>query len=287
SSTKIPVETFKSIVLAPSVAKLIGETGVWSGQKRDLCISSDLKTVTDIILSIRSSEHRIPTELQRAIVAEALKKKIRHGERGLLGLARCKQMQVEAIEDFIVKVRSEIQDLESKCSASARLSTWQRRCAVVLEYFRQLNRYISSPGMPHNMASKFLHKITAPDVMGGSLCGVRTQLESWAQLTNYFDDVNVRLKGLKNLNTGALVADTVTSVFITINTLRLAFPHLNSDGVGGIKGGTWSPIAGRMLDKRLVMHGTVAFGWDITSGKLDSIHWQTDMMTPMLALLGI
>ncbi|KAG6943984.1 hypothetical protein JG688_00017326 [Phytophthora aleatoria] len=119
------------------------------------------------------------------------------------------------------------------------------------------------------MASKFLHEIMAPDVVDDPLFGADAQLENWRLLTHYFGDVSVDLKGLKTSTTDNLVADTVTRVTITSNTLRLGFPHLNGDGVGGTNSGIWSPIAAKMLGKRLVMRGSVFFGWDATTGEAD------------------
>ncbi|KAG3033505.1 hypothetical protein PC121_g24348 [Phytophthora cactorum] len=126
----------------------------------------------------------------------------------------------------------------------------------------------------------------APDVVDDPLFGADAQLENWRLLTHYFGDVSVDLKGLKTSTTDNLVADTVTRVTITSNTLRLGFPHLNGDGVGGTNSGIWSPIAAKMLGKRLVMRGSVFFGWDVATGKVVSLHSQSDMITPMLNLLG-
>ncbi|ETL81708.1 hypothetical protein L917_18017 [Phytophthora nicotianae] len=41
-----------------------------------------------------------------------------------------------------------------------------------------------------------------------------------------------------------------------------------------------------MLGKKLVMRGSVLFGWDNTTDKIVSFHSQADMITPMLNLLG-
>ncbi|KAG4216568.1 hypothetical protein PC116_g34951, partial [Phytophthora cactorum] len=82
------------------------------------------------------------------------------------------------------------------------------------------------------MASTFLHEIMAPDVTDGSLFGVDAQLENWRLLALYFGDVRVDLKGLRTPTTDTLIAGTVTRATITNNTLRRAFPQLNSDGVG-------------------------------------------------------
>ncbi|KAG2785155.1 hypothetical protein Pcac1_g5201 [Phytophthora cactorum] len=285
NATKNPVETPKSVVLSPCVAELIGLTGLSSGPKRAASITSDLKTVESIVARIGGADHHITAELQQAIVADALKKKIRHRERS--HLCRQKLTRVETdVNDAITKLRSEIKNLEAKGNDAVRLPTKLTSWALASEYFRQFDCYISSPRTLYKVASKFLHEIMAPDVVDDPLFGADAQLENWRPLTHYFGDVSVDLKGLKTSTTDNLVADTVTRVTITSNTLRLGFPHLNGDGVGGTNSGIWSPIAAKMLGKRLVMRGSVFFGWDVATGKVVSLHSQSDMITPMLNLLG-
>ncbi|KAG2786428.1 hypothetical protein PC129_g20612 [Phytophthora cactorum] len=284
-----PAEKSKSAVLSSSIAELIGHTDLPSGRRRISCLSSDIKTVNSIIASIQGAEHHITAELQQAIVAEALKKKIRHRERCRINQARYRQRQMlveTEIEDAIAKLRTEIEDLQTNCKGSVRLQTTPTSWALASEYFRQFNYYLSAPGTLYKMASTFLHEIMAPDVTDGSLFGVDAQLEGWRLLALYFGDVRVDLKGLRTPTTDTLIAGTVTSVTITNNTLRRAFPHLNSDGVGGTKGGAWSPLAAKVLGKRLVMHGSVFFCWDCATDKVVSLHSQADMITPMLNLLG-
>ncbi|KUF95402.1 bZIP transcription factor 1 [Phytophthora nicotianae] len=287
--SKVPAEASKNAVLSPSIAELVGQTGLSSGRRRISCLTSDLKTVQSIIASIQGADHSISAELQQAIVAEALKKKIRHRERCRINQARYRQrqMQVETeIEDVIAKIRSEIKELERKSNGTVRPPTTPTGFALASEYFRQFNYYVSSPGTLFKMAFKFLNETMAPDVMGGSFFGVDAQLENWRLFALYFDDVRVDLTGLNTPTSDTLVAGTVTRVTITTNTLCRAFPHLNRDGTGGSKGGVWSPLAAKMLGKSLVMRGSVSFRWDSATDKVVSIYSQADMLTPMLNLLG-
>ncbi|KAG2786423.1 hypothetical protein Pcac1_g4166 [Phytophthora cactorum] len=285
----MPANTSKNTVLSSSIAELIGQTDLPSGRRRISCLSSDIKTVNSIIASIQGAEHHITAELQQAIVAEALKKKIRHRERCRINQARYRQRQMlveTEIEDAIAKLRTEIEDLQMKCKGSVRLQTTPTSWALASEYFRQFNYYLSSPGTLYKMASTFLHEIMAPDVTDGSLFGVDAQLENWRLLALYFGDVRVDLKGLRTPTTDTLIAGTVTRATITNNTLRRAFPQLNSDGVGGTKGGVWSPLAAKMMGNRLVIHGSVVFGWDCATDKVVSHYSQADILSPMLNLLG-
>ncbi|KAF4147516.1 hypothetical protein GN958_ATG03286 [Phytophthora infestans] len=108
---------------------------------------------------------------------------------------------------------------------------------MVSKYFRQFNYYLSSPGTSNKVAFNCLHEIMALDVMDGTLFGIDAQLESWSLLAFYFDGVRLGLKGLKVAAPGTLAAGTVTTFTITAKSLRRAYPHLNSDGAGGAKGG--------------------------------------------------
>ncbi|KAG2786222.1 hypothetical protein PC129_g22979 [Phytophthora cactorum] len=283
--TKMPAKTSKNTVLSSSIAELIGQTDLPSGRRRISCLSSDLNTVKSIIANIQGGDHHITAELQQAIVAEALKKKIRHRERSRLYRQKLTRVETD-VNDAITKLISEIKNLEAKGNDAVRLPTKLTSWALASEYFRQFNYYLSSPRTLYKMASTFLHEIMAPDVTDGSLFGVDAQLEGWRLLALYFGDVRVDLKGLRTPTHDTLIAGTVTSVTITNNTLRRAFPHLNSDGVGGTEGGAWSPLAAKVLGKRLVMHGSVFFCWDCATDKVVSLHSQADMITPMLNLLG-
>ncbi|KAF4139189.1 hypothetical protein GN958_ATG11549 [Phytophthora infestans] len=202
SPAKVSVATSKKTVLSSSVAQLIGQTDLTSGRRRIACLSSDLKTVQSIIESIQGADHHITPELQRAIVTEALKKKIRHRERCRINQARYRQrqMQVETgIEDQINKLKAEIKDLERKSTDTVLPPSTPTNWALASEYFRLLNCYVSSPGTLYKMASKFLIDTMAADVIDGATYGPEAQLDSWRFFAYYFDDVRVELKGLKTL----------------------------------------------------------------------------------------
>ncbi|KAG7376213.1 von Willebrand factor A domain-containing protein 8 [Phytophthora pseudosyringae] len=102
-----------------------------------------------------------------------------------------------------------------------------------------------------------------PDVTDGKECGPEALLEYWKLFSLCFNDVCVELESLE---TGALVGSLVASVTVrmTISSeiLRRVFPHLNSDGQGGVGGGKWSPLVGSLLGRRLVVRGSVLFDWD-------------------------
>ncbi|KAF4139195.1 hypothetical protein GN958_ATG11555 [Phytophthora infestans] len=258
-------------VLSPSIAELIGQSG------------------SSISENIKGANSFLTPELQHAIVADALKKKIRHRERCRINQARYRQRQVQVetdIEDAIDKLKSEIKQLENKTYSETRQPTAPTSWALASDYFRQLNYYVSSPEKLYKSAFKFIHEFMAPGAEDSSSFEADEWLKNWRLSATYFEDVHMEVKGMKTPTSDTLIAGTTTSMTITSNTLRLAFPHLNRDGVGGTKGGAWSPLASKLLGKRLVMCGSVIFRWDSSTGKAMSIHSQADMITPMIKLLG-
>ncbi|KAI9991472.1 hypothetical protein PInf_019155 [Phytophthora infestans] len=209
------------------------------------------------------SDHSIPPDLQQVIVAEVLKTKKRYRERHRIYQARYRQRQSQAETKFknaIIKLKLEIKDIQKKSKAPVRLATSPMSWELVSAYFWYLNNYVASPGTLYRNAFEFLHANVAPDVVDGSLFGIQAQIDNWRFLGYCFDDVRVELKGLKMLTSDILIAGTVTTVTFTAQTLRLMFPHLNSDGVGGRKGGVWSPLAAKTLFKKIVMSGSLIIG---------------------------
>ncbi|KAF4139194.1 hypothetical protein GN958_ATG11554 [Phytophthora infestans] len=120
---------------------------------------------------------------------------------------------------------------------------------------------MSSPGTLYKMASKFLHGTMAASVIDGATYGPEAQLDNWRFFAYYFDDVRVELKGLKTPTSDTLVAAMVSV---------------------GLKVG----CGAKMVNKKIVMQGSVMFGWDSASDKVTSIYAQADLVTPLLNLLG-
>ncbi|KAG6616218.1 bZIP transcription factor 1 [Phytophthora cinnamomi] len=226
-------------------------------------LPSDVKTANKIIATIKASNHPIDANLQNVIIAEALKKKIRHREHCRANQARYRAKHLKFVADTqnaIVQLRKEIEDLKSRC----------RTC----------------PGTQQEAASKFLSGIMAPDTVDGVFPGVNTQIENWRRFALFFGDTRLELRGMEMPTERDLVASTSINITLSWNTLRYAFPHMNSDGKGGTQGGDWSPIATRILGLTLVVRGSVIFGWDDTSDEVVRFHAQADLLTPLLNVLG-
>ncbi|KAJ8576458.1 hypothetical protein ON010_g2753 [Phytophthora cinnamomi] len=254
-----------------------------------MCLPSDAKTVNKIIATIQAANQPIDTDLQNDIIAEALKKKIRHRERCRVNQARYRAKQVQVVADTqnaIVHLRREIEDLKSRCQISFQIPTFQTPWAVAADYFGHFNNFVAYPGTQHEVASTFLRRIMAPDTVDGIFPGMDTLIEMWRRFAPFYSDTRLELRGMEMSSEHDLVASTSTYITVSWNTLRYAFPHLNSDGKGGAQGGDWSPIATKIVGQSFVVRGTVIFGWDDTSDKVVRFEMQSDLMTPVLNVLG-
>ncbi|ETL95181.1 hypothetical protein L917_06979 [Phytophthora nicotianae] len=110
----------------------------------------------------------------------------------------------------------------------------------------------------------------ARDLDAGMVLGVDALARNWAVYTQYFRDVQIRLDRLDQKLTDQ---DKI-------------FPHLMSDDFDYDKEREWSRIAGRLVNQRLVMRGSVHFNWDGTSNRVMGLITQADMVSPLLQLLG-
>ncbi|OWZ06376.1 hypothetical protein PHMEG_00021378 [Phytophthora megakarya] len=193
----------------------------------------------------------------------------------------------------IAKLKADIASLIERRNDSLQLNgsfqflTSPRVWLIAAEYVHHFSSYILSTVEPVELlhqASKFLNTVMVSDVIIGSHFGIEAQLENWRLYAQFFDKIQLGLRSMHMSTTETLVACTCVSVTITNRTLQQGFPHLNSDGTGGTKGGVWSPVAVRMLDQKLIMCGTVKFGLDVMD-KVTRVDFQADMMTPMTKLL--
>ncbi|KAG6946294.1 hypothetical protein JG687_00016795 [Phytophthora cactorum] len=119
-----------------------------------------------------------------------------------------------------------------------------------------------------------------------STCGVPIAPTVWSVATEYFRLFRHGFKSPERSTDSVLVATTVTSFTVTSDTLRIVFPHLNSDGEGGNGGGEWSALANKLAGQRLVLHGSVKFYWDNSTDRVVRMETRSDLLTPMLHILG-
>ncbi|CAI5746278.1 unnamed protein product [Peronospora destructor] len=127
----------------------------------------------------------------------------------------------------------------------------------------------------------FWQATMAPDVVFNAEHGVESIMTSWEYFTLWFQDVEIELNGLVKSGMSSFIASTTTSVTITKRSLDQIFPSLikcrDSEG---------SPLGPKLLGQRIVMRGSTRFDWDNSYGRVVSIISESDMLTPMLNILG-
>ncbi|EGZ16337.1 hypothetical protein PHYSODRAFT_505664 [Phytophthora sojae] len=180
------------------------------------------------------------------------------------------------------QLQEEIDTLEQRRrSFAAAVPAKENVWSVAAEYFR-LFRYgfqtaaASSTSTQPSMQQDFLRNCMTADVVFNAGRGPEAMAKSWKCLSLWFQAVEFELEGLQKGVDGSLEAATITSVTITDRTLRNVFPHLPSD----------SALRAKLLDQRLVMRGSMRFEWDPAFGRVCCLVAQSNMLAPMLRLLG-
>ncbi|ETN04856.1 hypothetical protein PPTG_14616 [Phytophthora nicotianae INRA-310] len=217
--------------------------------------------------------------------------KIRHREyrRAIQARSRKKKKQyVSDLECGVQNLRLEVQQLElQRCRALLGIPTQQTAWTVALEYFRIFCRGFKDPPQAlYSFALRFLQESMLPDVNDGLVVGPHAMLENWGRFSSSFDDVRVDLNRLEKVSANSLFAVTTTSATISYDALRVVFPHLKRHlqcGVSEVKG---SLLACKLLNYRLSMRGSVRFEWDDRTDRVSSMDSRSDMLTPLLNLLG-
>ncbi|OWY99147.1 hypothetical protein PHMEG_00029907 [Phytophthora megakarya] len=155
---------------------------------------------------------------------------------------------------------------------------------VVVEYFRVFRHGLPSitPTSIYDTNSSvqldFVRTSMTGNFVFNSQLGVNALLQSWSKLTLWFQDVEVTLKGITKCGIRSVDAATETSVTITEKTLRYAFPHMCE--------GKMSPAVLKLVNQRITMPGVTRFEWDVAFGRVIAVTAQSDMLMPILILLG-
>lgn len=202
---------------------------------------------------------------------------------------RMKQQKLlEDLEQATTKLRDEIHELERK--RVCLFLTVQREHDVwtaATEYLRRYRHGVHChSNAQHADTADFLRSTMSQDVRCGDGCGVDAMMKSWERFSACFDNIDIKIESLKKQNASGLVAATTARVTVSETTLRVLFPHLNSDGKGVVDGGKWSVLATTLLGRPLVTQGSVLFRWDPATSRMVSVQSQLDLLTPTLRLLG-
>ncbi|EGZ18066.1 hypothetical protein PHYSODRAFT_300895 [Phytophthora sojae] len=212
-------------------------------------------------------------------------------ERCRVNQAKYRQRQWEhadELEASISELKEAIKDLEDQRGVIlARIPTNPSLWVVATEYFRLFSRGYMMPLLVSDLSSfeaevhhpkeihaqlTFLKETMALDVTDGDACGVEAILEMWRLFSLHHSDL---------VSDESVLATTSTRITITDHTVRALYPHLLETEARGR-----FSLAGMLLNKRLVIQGTVRFDWDETSGRVVRLESKMDMVTPLLKLLG-
>ncbi|KAE8880184.1 hypothetical protein PF005_g29477 [Phytophthora fragariae] len=220
-------------------------------------------------------------------------------QRNRMHQAKHKMKQQKKMLDLeigINQLRDEIQQLKLRkevISAGVRTDTtvW----SVPAEYFRLFrNGYKGPMPMPQSSTSgvssalqpresfvqqDFFIATKAEDVAGDIGFGVECLLENWRQLAMLHEDMEIELLRLDVGADDDLIATLRSATTLSERVLRHGFLHL-------FENGQWTPLGERLLGKRLVMNGVVNFVWSQEKGRVVSLQYSVDMLTPMVQLLG-
>ncbi|POM67430.1 Hypothetical protein PHPALM_16575, partial [Phytophthora palmivora] len=118
----------------------------------------------------------------------------------------------------------------------------------------------------------------ADDVTDGMVFGVKAVMENLILQSKCYQDMDLCPLRMDHGPGDSLIVTTTCEFSIAEETLIYGFPNLVNGGL--------SPLAEKMLGKKIVVQGSTYFNWDNASGRVTQLQWKTDLLTPMLQLLG-
>ncbi|EGZ06269.1 hypothetical protein PHYSODRAFT_437305, partial [Phytophthora sojae] len=197
------------------------------------------------------------------------------------------EQQVQALRQEVQKLEFQHQTISPRIIAEA--TPW----SVVADYFRMfrfaMTAYIpisercNAPGYKTLHEShthrEFLQRVMAPDVIAGDERGLDAVLEYWRFISLSQPSYEVRATNVEQGPEGYIVAKTKSKVVVCEKMLRHAFPKLEKLERG-------RGLADKLLGQRFEASGATVFGWDNEKGRVLSVSSESDLMTPMLRLLG-
>ncbi|ETI55431.1 hypothetical protein F443_01858 [Phytophthora nicotianae P1569] len=215
-----------------------------------------------------------------------------------------KREHVKSVTASVCRLSEDIQILEARRHALANQSTFCSSVwSVAGEYFRLFQRgYKESlqvpsagdqtlaaveerPHQPHAQID-FLRETMAHDMTDGVVCGVEALLQNWKLLSFYHGDLYVQLQRLDHVTKDSLQATITVSLTITESTLQNLYPHLLDSTARDIDDGQRPSLAAKLLNQRIVVHGSVRFDWDEANSRVMRLESKLDLLSPILELLG-
>eukprot|EP00644_Phytophthora_capsici_P018203 jgi/Phyca11/113874/e_gw1.25.113.1 len=127
----------------------------------------------------------------------------------------------------------------------------------------------------------FMRATMDVNILHGSGHGVEALLLHWKRLSTWFKGVECRLVSLVQDTEDWVAATTVVSCTITETTVANVFPHLSTNNGDGR-----SPLVDKLVGQRIVVKSLERFEWDCAFDRIVRMIDQSDLITPMLKLLG-
>ncbi|KAL3665154.1 hypothetical protein V7S43_009783 [Phytophthora oleae] len=160
---------------------------------------------------------------------------------------------------------------------------------IATEYFRLFQCGLHIQNETPTAQIDFLQAMIAPGIGAGTVQCVATLVRNWVVFARFFQGIDMQLQRLERVADCTLIARATISVTLSRHSLVNLFPHLFYGGVVRGMQATQSRvyrIAKKLIDQRLVLHGSVRFGWDNLSHRVETLDSEFDMTSPLLQLLG-
>lgn len=164
--------------------------------------------------------------------------------------------------------------------------------SIAVEYLRLFRFGVQAPdgpGSPNTAAGalrvhdarvqqSFLNATTTPDLTDGTFYGIEAFMQSWMQMSVCIPNLDIQLVQLENGPRGSLIATVEQNVTVTRDMLYFAFPNLFAD--------QGFHLPSKLVGQQFVLRALVVFDWDDASNRVCGIQFKTDLLTPMLRILG-
>ncbi|OWZ14551.1 hypothetical protein PHMEG_00011951 [Phytophthora megakarya] len=156
------------------------------------------------------------------------------------------------------------------------------------DYFRLFRHgFRSLPNDIYSYVLNALESSMSPGVTDGPVSGPKAIITRWMKFSLCFDDIHMDLQRLENGPVGnSVVATVITSFTISSDSLSLVFPNLIKETPANESRSSAKSLSGKLLHQRLVVRGSILFEWDETRNRINKMRSQSDMLTPLLRLLG-
>ncbi|KAL3670619.1 hypothetical protein V7S43_003811 [Phytophthora oleae] len=193
------------------------------------------------------------------------------------------QDKPKQLENCIQQLTEQVQHLKSERNQAVGGVAFQQTVwTAAVEYFRIFSQGWHAPVGTNIVAMDLLKTLISSDVAFSGGIGLDALVHNWRILTQYFPDIHVQLKNLKEISKDSVFATTTTTITLSSTAVRKAFPHLTN----GRAGSRCFRIAERLEGQRLVLDGSMRFHWDNTIHRIVGVQAQTDLVSPFTQLLG-